>query len=106
MQHIENTFAALGDGTRIAIIQQLALRETALSELAQPFPMSQTAVTKHVNILADAGLVEISKRGRTRFCRLVPGPMKEAERWLGNYQEFWKKNLNNLSNFLNEESKK
>ena len=103
MQQVESTFAALGDGTRLAIIQQLAERETSLSELAKPFPMSQTAITKHVGILAEAGLVEVSKRGRTRYCRLKTEPMQQAEKWLGTYQKFWKKNLGNLGDFLDQE---
>jgi len=104
MNQIEQTFAALGDGTRLAIIERLARNEISLSELAEPFPMSQTAVTKHVKILSGAGLVEVRKRGRTRFCRLCPEPMKQAEQWLETYQQFWAKNLDNLSNFLSEDS--
>ncbi|MBX2868638.1 MAG: metalloregulator ArsR/SmtB family transcription factor [Acidiferrobacterales bacterium] len=103
MYQVEHTFAALGDATRLAIIQQLAERETSLSELANPFSMSQTAVTKHVGILAQAGLVEINKRGRTRYCRLKTKPMQQAEQWLETYQKFWKENLNNLANYLDQE---
>jgi len=103
MQQIESTFAALGDSTRLAIIQQLSQHETSLSELAEPFSMSQTAVTKHVNVLVDAGLVDVRKRGRTRYCRLNPEPMQQAEKWLETYQQFWKENFNNLAHYLERE---
>lgn len=102
---IEKTFGALADGTRMAIIERLSRSETSLSDLAIPFQMSQTAVTKHVKILSDAGLVQVSKRGRTRFCKLLPGPMQQAEEWLETYQKFWSEQFNNLSLFLEQEQK-
>lgn len=104
MNQLEHTFAALGDSTRMAIVERLSQSEASLSDLAEPFRMSQTAVTKHVKVLSDAGLVEVDKRGRTRFCRLRPEPMKQAEQWLETYQQFWAHNFNNLSNFLNQET--
>jgi len=104
-QAVAQTFAALGDPTRSAIIAHLSAGETSLSEVAKPFTMSQTAVTKHVQILSNAGLVDITKRGRTRFCKLNVGPMKEAEQWLETYQQFWSQNFASLSNFLDEEKK-
>ena len=106
MTSVEQTFTALGDTTRMAIIEKLAMNETSLSDLAQPFSMSQTAVSKHVKILSEAGLVEVTKRGRTRFCKLRPEPLKQAEQWLETYQQFWADNFNNLSSFLNKENKK
>ena len=106
MNQIEQTFAALGDRTRLAIIERLALQEISLSELAEPFDMSQTAVTKHVRILSDAGLVKVSKRGRTRYCRLRPEPMKAAEEWLETYQRFWAERFDDLAKFINEEQSK
>lgn len=100
---IERTFAALADATRMAIVERLSQGEVALSELADPFDMSQTAVTKHVKVLSDAGLVEVNKRGRTRYCRLLPSPLKEAEEWLESYQRFWSQQLSNLSDFFDDE---
>lgn len=100
---IEKTFAALADSTRMAIIQRLSSGEAALSDIAQPFEMSQTAVTKHVKILSDAGLVRISKRGRTRYCELLPQPMEQAEKWLVTYQRFWETQVQNLATFLDDE---
>jgi len=106
MNQVQQTFAALGDSTRMAIIERLAAGETSLSEVAQPFQMSQTAVTKHVNILRDAGLIKVSKRGRTRYCQLLPAPMKQAEQWLETYQRFWAEQFDSLAKFLNEEQTK
>lgn len=74
--------------------------ETPLSELAKPFEMTQTAVTKHVNILKDAGLVDIEKRGRTRYCKLSPEPMKEASDWLHDYESFWEDTLGALARYV------
>ncbi len=105
MTSIERTFTALGDTTRLAIVEKLAMNETSLSDLAQPFSMSQTAVTKHVKILSEAGLVEVRKRGRTRYCRLRPEPLKQAEQWLGTYQQFWASNFDALSSYLDKENK-
>lgn len=101
---IEKTFGALSDSTRVAIIERLSQGELSLSELSKPFAMSQTAVSKHVKILSDVGLVAIKKRGRTRFCELLPEPMQQAENWLTMYQKFWAERFDNLSNFLQHEN--
>ena len=106
MPHLDRTFAALSDGTRRAIVARLASGETPLSDLAQPFEISLTAVSKHVRVLADAGLVSVDKRGRTRYCRLEAAPMKDAAEWLEGYSAFWQGQLDSLARYLNEESGK
>ncbi len=103
MNSLDQTFSALGDGTRRAIVAKLASGETALSELAAPFDMSQTAVSKHVRVLSDAGLVTVSKRGRTRYCRLETEPMKEATQWLETYQRFWADSFGALAKHIDGE---
>lgn len=85
MQQLDIIFSALGDVTRRSIIAKLADGEETLSSLAAPFDMSQTAVSKHVRVLSDAGLVSVKKRGRTRYCRLNAGTIKDAVEWLNNY---------------------
>ncbi|MEC9345928.1 MAG: metalloregulator ArsR/SmtB family transcription factor [Pseudomonadota bacterium] len=100
MTTLDRTFAALGDGTRRAILDRLLTGEIALSDIAEPFDMSQTAVSKHVRVLSDAGLVEVTKRGRTRYCRLVAGPMKQASDWLEAYQRFWEYRFDDLARHL------
>lgn len=99
---LTRTFAALGDGTRRAILARLSEGEAALSEIAEPFEMSQTAVSKHVRILSDAGLVRIVKRGRTRFCSLDPAPMQAATDWLDTYRRFWERQFDALAKHLEE----
>ena len=104
MTDLDQTFAALGDGTRRAILARLTLGETSLSEIAAPFEMSQTAVSKHVRVLSDAGLVTVTKRGRTRFCRLEAAPMKQAAEWLESYQAFWEGQFDALARYLEDEA--
>ena len=103
MPDLDRTFAALSDPTRRAIVAQLATGETALSDLAEPFEMSLTAVSKHVRVLDEAGLVSVSKRGRTRYCRLEAEPMKAASDWLDDYRKFWVGQLDALARYLREE---
>ncbi len=100
MTNLDQTFAALSDGTRRAILGRLAQGEAALSEIAEPFSMSQTAVSKHVRVLSDAGLVQITKRGRTRYCRLEATPMKAAAGWLETYQHYWQGQFDALARHL------
>lgn len=102
MMHLDRTFSALGDPTRRAILARLALGEAPLSKIAEPFEMSQTGVTRHVNVLAEAGLVSVTKRGRTRYCRLEVTPLKEATDWLNVYQQFWLERISDLAAHLGE----
>ena len=105
MQQLDNTFTALSDVTRRAIVARLADGEQPLSKLAEPFSMSQTAVTKHVRVLSDAGLVIVEKRGRTRHCKLDAAPMKEAMDWLKYYEAFWADKFASLANHLEKKKK-
>jgi len=97
---LDTTFAALADGTRRAILERLKSGEASLSDLAEPFNMSQTAVSKHVRILSDAGLLTVEKRGRTRHCRLHASSMQAASVWLTHYEQFWSAQLDNLARHL------
>ncbi|MEO0672354.1 MAG: metalloregulator ArsR/SmtB family transcription factor [Pseudomonadota bacterium] len=103
MTNLDQTFAALSDTTRRALVAELAKGEAPLSDLARPFDMSLTAVSKHLRVLSEAGLVEIEKRGRTRFCRLRAAPMKSASEWLNDYRNFWEGQLDALGRHLREE---
>ena len=100
MNNLDVIFSALGDETRRAILGQLMQGETRLSDLAEPFDMSQTAVTKHVRVLSDAGLLIVEKRGRSRHCRLNSEPMKQASDWLATYEMFWGRQFDNLARHL------
>ncbi|MBO6900570.1 MAG: helix-turn-helix transcriptional regulator [Rhizobiaceae bacterium] len=101
MMNLDSTFAALSHETRRAILKQLASSgETRLSDIAKPFNMSQTAVSKHVRVLSDAGLLTVERRGRTRHCRLNAEPMKQAADWLTDYETFWTGQFEKLARHL------
>lgn len=100
MGNLDTTFAALSDPTRREILGRLMQGEARLSDLAARFDMSQTAVSKHVRVLSDAGLLVVEKRGRTRHCRLNARVMKDASDWLADYQGFWLQQFDNLARHL------
>ncbi len=101
---LDQTFAALSDSTRRAILARLGTGSVTISELAKPFPMSMPAVIKHLEVLADAGLLSREKNGRVVACRLKAEPMQEAMNWLAYYEKFWTGQLDRLAAFLEEGS--
>ena len=105
MDTLGATLNAIGDPTRRAILEHLMGGEKRLSDLAEPFSMSQTGVTKHVRILSDAGLVAVEKRGRVRHCRLQALPMREVQDWINQYEEFWRQQLVSLEEHLSKKKK-
>lgn len=95
---LDRVFAALVDPTRRAILAKLERKGAAsVSELAEPFPIKLPAVMKHLDVLADAGLVTRTKTGRTVTVRLRPQPMREAMEWLSRYERFWSTGLDRLA---------
>nr|MBA3556315.1 winged helix-turn-helix transcriptional regulator [Gemmatimonadales bacterium] len=82
------TFAALANPTRRAILARLASGEASVTELAEPFAMSQPAISKHLKVLERAGLVARSRRAQRRPCRLIAAPLGEASGWLEAYRQF------------------
>ena len=95
---LDRTFAALVDPTRRAILARLEHEDGAsVSELARPFAIKLPAVMKHLDVLAEAGLITRAKAGRTVTVRLSPEPMREAMAWLGRYQRFWSAGLDRLA---------
>jgi DNA-binding transcriptional ArsR family regulator len=82
-------FAALADPTRRAILARLALGETAVTELAEPFAMSLPAVSKHLKVLEHAGLITRGREAQWRPCRIEPGALKDVDDWLEYYRPFW-----------------
>lgn len=83
------TFAALADPTRRAILARLASGDASVSELAQPFEMSQPAISKHLKVLERAGLISRGRDAQRRPRRLEAKPLAEATQWLENYRQFW-----------------
>jgi DNA-binding transcriptional ArsR family regulator len=96
------TFSALADPTRRAILARLALGETSVTELAQPFEMSMPAVSKHLKVLERAGLISRGREAQWRPCRLDAGPLKEAAGWIEEYRRFWEQTLDRLDKYLRE----
>ncbi|RCV90135.1 ArsR/SmtB family transcription factor [Billgrantia montanilacus] len=94
--HLDGVFHALADPTRRRLLERLAAGERKVGELAEPFPMSLAAVSKHVRVLEQAGLVERRIEGRAHYCRLQPQPLAAAEQWLSFYESFWNQRLNAL----------
>jgi DNA-binding transcriptional ArsR family regulator len=97
---LDATFAALSDATRRAILARLAQGEATVTELAEPFPFSLPAVSKHLRVLESAGLLQREIDGRIHRCRLAPEPMKKAAEWIEHYRVFWEKQFDALARYL------
>ena len=102
LSSLDTTFAALSDPTRRAILAQLAHGEASVTELAEPFNISLPAISKHLRVLEQAGLLIREKDGRMRRCRLVVKPLKEASQWISHYQEFWEEQFEALTEYLTD----
>lgn len=97
MSTLNQTFAALGDDTRRAILAQLLDGEAPISELAKRHDMTLTGVSNHVRVLTEAGLVKVEKRGRTRHCSIDSTALKAASDWLDSYRDFWVRQMDNMA---------
>jgi DNA-binding transcriptional ArsR family regulator len=100
--HLSTTLAALADPTRRAILARLALGETSVSELAEPFEMSLPAVSKHLKVLERAGLIARGRTAQWRPCRLEGGPLRDVAFWLERYRRFWDESFDRLDEYLSE----
>jgi DNA-binding transcriptional ArsR family regulator len=99
---LSNTFAALADPTRRAILAKLALGEASVTELAKPFNMSMPAVSKHLKVLERAGLVAHGREAQWRPRRLEANALKEVADWVEHYRQFWEQRLDRLDDYLRE----
>jgi DNA-binding transcriptional ArsR family regulator len=97
---LDATFAALADPTRRAILARLASGEASVTELAQPFDMSQPAISKHLKVLEHAGLISRGRDAQRRPCRIEAGPLAEANGWLEEYRRFWEASYQRLDGLL------
>ena len=93
---LSTKFAALADPTRRAILARLALGETSVSELAKPFAMSLPAVSKHLKVLENAGLIGRSREAQWRPCRIEPEALMEVDGWLEQYRRLWEERFDRL----------
>jgi DNA-binding transcriptional ArsR family regulator len=99
---LDATFAALADPTRRAILARLASGDAHVSELAEPFDMSQPAISKHLKVLERAGLISRGREAQRRPRRLDAKPLAEATKWLEHYRQFWEGSFRRLDALLNE----
>ncbi len=97
---LNETFSAIADPTRRAILARLAKGETSVSDLAEAFDVSLPAVMKHLRVLEDAGLITREKKGRVSRCRLNAGPLQDAAEWINRYERFWRARLKALETHL------
>jgi|ERR1700722_8333913 len=100
--HLSETFAALADPTRRAILARLALGETSVTELAAPFEMSMPAVSKHLKVLERAGLIARGREAQWRPCRLRARPLQDVSGWVEHYRRFWEQSLDRLDDYIRE----
>lgn len=99
---LSDTFAALADPTRRQILSRLAGGEMTVKELAEPFPISMPAVSRHLKVLEKAGLIKRGRDAQWRPCRLNAAPLKEADDWIGRYREFWTQSFDRLDDYLQQ----
>jgi len=99
---LDYTFAALADPTRRAILHRLAAGEASVLELAEPFAMSQPAISKHLKVLGRAGLISRGRDAQRRPCRIEPQALSEAASWLEEYRRLWERNFERLDSLLEE----
>ena len=99
-QTVAQTFVALADPTRRAVVQALSTGAATVSELAAPFPMALPSFTQHLGVLEDAGLIVSRREGRSRVCTLNPAALKEAEDWIAGYRQEWESRMDRYAAHL------
>jgi DNA-binding transcriptional ArsR family regulator len=103
---LSTTFAALADPTRRAILARLAAGEASVTALAEPFDMSLPAISKHLKVLENAGLIARGRDAQWRPCRLDAGPLRDIADWVSNYKQHWEQSFDRLDSYLRELQKK
>jgi len=102
---LSNTFAALADPTRRAILAKLSLGEASVTALAEPFAMSMPAISKHLKVLERAGLIARGREAQWRPCRLEAAPLKDVSAWVDEYRRFWEESFDRLEEYLQQMKK-
>jgi DNA-binding transcriptional ArsR family regulator len=100
---LDRQFAALADATRRRILAMLLEDDMAVTDVAEPFEMSLAAISKHLNVLSQAGLISQEKRGRVKWCRLEPDALRAASVWMQGFGQFEPVNLDQFERFLERE---
>jgi len=104
--HLDRVFKALADSTRRDILEKLSQHDAQVTELAEPYAMSLPAISKHLNILEKAGLIQREKEGRVRRCVFNANGLKSAHNWMIYYQQFWEQRFGALDSYLNKTGEK
>ena len=97
-----DVFQAIADPTRRAIISLIAIQSLSLNAVAEKFDISRPAISKHIKILAECGLVEIKQQGRERLCEAKLEKLNEVSEWIDQYRQFWTAKLDSLDQYLQE----
>ncbi|MEO0487599.1 MAG: metalloregulator ArsR/SmtB family transcription factor [Pseudomonadota bacterium] len=100
---LDTIFAAIADPTRRAILQMLLEDDMAVTDVAEPFEMSLAAISKHLTVLTNAGLISQEKRGRVKWCKLEPDALRDASIWMQSFGQFEAVNLDAFEAFLARE---
>ena len=99
-QQLDRAFAALADPTRRAMLARLAAGEATVTELGEPFDMTQPSVSKHLKVLERAGLISRGRAAQTRPCRLETAPLKDIADWMAPYRQLWDESFDRLDAYL------
>ena len=102
---LDRIFSALADPTRRAILRALTHRPATINEIAEPFPVSLNAISKHVMVLERAGLLRREIKGRQHHCRIEPRPLRQADTWMAHYRQFWDERLDALAVYVDKKFK-
>jgi DNA-binding transcriptional ArsR family regulator len=97
---LSTTFAALADPTRRAILARLAVGESSVNQLAEPFDISLPAISRHLKVLENAGLITRGRDAQWRPCKLNPDRLKTVDNWLDDYRRFWEESFDRLDEYL------
>src|ERR1700691_4142539 len=99
---LNRTFSALADPTRRRILEHLGRGDRCVTDLARPYSMSLPAVSKHLRVLENAGLIRRRRSGRVHSLKLEAAPMKQASQWIEEYRRFWEESFNRLDEYLKQ----
>jgi DNA-binding transcriptional ArsR family regulator len=102
IDRLSETFGALADPTRRAILARLASGEASVTKLAEPFAMSMPAISKHLKVLERAGLIARGREAQWRPCRLQAAPLQEVAGWVEHYRRFWEQSFDRLDDYLRD----
>lgn len=102
MEELSKTFHALADPTRRAILERLSKGSASVSEISEPFDMSMPAITKHLKVLENAGLIKKTVRAQFRTCTINGTPLKKAMSWIEEYRQFWEERFDQLEEYLKQ----